>query len=235
MKISGTYKTQHGDLVVVQNGYNISASYQESGVCSGELIGNKVEGIWKNKKDQGLFEWIFDDKGNFTGKYKSGVTAGPMRGKWEGKLITYSTDLKDSIGIDANNRILLEIYLRYDYPQEEIDSFDLELTNFSESCQKIDQVNFDYLEDYISKLHSDTEFISKLKNKLSEYEFYWDQTPQIWITKINDLNLKPLYDYQFNDIIDDEAVKSIMKISDDIEDWVSDYHSQTVFSIETLD
>jgi hypothetical protein len=104
MNINGTYKTQHGELSIAQNGDNITATYQENGVCSGKLIGNKVEGIWKNKKDQGLFEWIFDDKGNFSGKYKSGIEKGPMRGKWTGtnnKLVTetisFSLNLDTSI------------------------------------------------------------------------------------------------------------------------------------------
>ena len=156
MNISGTYKTQHGELNISQNGDNLTATYQENGVCAGKISANKVEGVWRNNKDQGLFEWTFDGKGSFTGIYKSGLEPGPMRGKWEGKL---NTDSKDSIAIDANKTTLLEIYLRYDYPQEEIDSFDLELKDFSESIQKIDQVNFDYLENYILKLHSDAEFI----------------------------------------------------------------------------
>ena len=84
MNISGNYKTQHGELVIAQNGDNITATYQENGICSGKLTGNKVEGIWRNKKDQGLFEWTFDEKGSFTGKYKSGIEKGPMRGKWDG-------------------------------------------------------------------------------------------------------------------------------------------------------
>jgi hypothetical protein len=43
-----------------------------------------------------------------------------------------------------------------------------------------------------------------------------------------------LYDYHFNNITDDDSIISILKVNDDIEDWVSDYHSQTVFSIESL-
>lgn len=82
MNISGKYKTQHGELIIAQHGDNITATYQENGICVGKLIGNKVEGIWKNKKDQGLFVWTFDDKGSFEGNYKSGIEKGPMRGKW---------------------------------------------------------------------------------------------------------------------------------------------------------
>ena len=100
--------------------------------------------------------------------------------------------------------------------------------------ENIEKINFEYLEDYIGKLHGNEEFIVKLKDELSDFELYWDQYPQIWITKVNDVNLKPLYDYHFNNITDDDSIISILKVNDDIEDWVSDYHSQTVFSIERL-
>ena len=93
MNIAGIYNTQHGDLTIAQHGENITATYQEDGICSGKLTDNKVEGIWKNKKDQGLFEWVFDGKGNFTGNYKSGINQGPMRGKWNGNYDT--SDAKD--------------------------------------------------------------------------------------------------------------------------------------------
>ena len=101
--------TQHGELTVTQNGDHITATYQEYGICVGKIYGNKVEGVWKNNKDQGLFEWIFDGDESFKGKYKSGLEHGTMRGKWEGKLNTVSSD---SNGNDTNNRILLEIYLK---------------------------------------------------------------------------------------------------------------------------
>ena len=84
MNIIGTFKTQHGELTIAQNGDNVTATYQDDGVCSGKLIGNKVEGIWKNKKDHGLFEWTFLSNDRFIGKYKSGLEKGTMRGKWDG-------------------------------------------------------------------------------------------------------------------------------------------------------
>ncbi len=112
MTLSGTYKTQHGDLTITQEGEKITATYQDDGVCNGKLSGNKVDGIWKNKKDQGIFEWNFDDKGSFTGKYKSGTDQGPMRGKWNGKLasqeISESDDenkLNDNVEITLSGRI----------------------------------------------------------------------------------------------------------------------------------
>lgn len=103
MNISGKYKTQHGELIIAQHGDNITATYQENGICVGKLIGNKVEGIWKNKKDQGLFVWTFDDKGSFEGNYKSGIEKGPMRGKWSGRIKDNETNESDS------NLIYIEI------------------------------------------------------------------------------------------------------------------------------
>lgn len=97
MNPSGTYKTQHGDLTITQHGVNITATYQEDGVCIGSLIENKIEGIWKNKKDQGLFEWTFDGKGSFTGKYKSGLETGPKKGRWHGKHESLTNNKSDKI------------------------------------------------------------------------------------------------------------------------------------------
>jgi translation elongation factor EF-G len=45
-------------------------------------------------------------------------------------------------GNNSNEKVLLEIYLRYDYPQEEINSFEIELLDFSEPIQNIDKINF---------------------------------------------------------------------------------------------
>ncbi|MEI6312796.1 MAG: hypothetical protein WCP57_11100 [Bacteroidota bacterium] len=97
MNIIGTYKTQHGELTIAQNGVNIIATYQNDGVCSGKLTDNKVEGIWKNKNDQGLFEWTFDGNGSFTGKYKSGLETGPMKGRWHGKHESLINNQSDTI------------------------------------------------------------------------------------------------------------------------------------------
>lgn len=112
MNIAGLYNTQHGELTIAQHGENITATYQDNGVCSGKLTDNKVEGIWKNKKDQGIFEWTFDTQGNFIGKYKSGLEKGPMRGKWNGKIIDSSINkeesekkIKDRVEIILSGRI----------------------------------------------------------------------------------------------------------------------------------
>ena len=233
IKLNTPYTIENGDTVIFTEGKKgtINGTYTDS-TLTGTLNGELLKATFHNKKVNaiGLIEITFNEKG-FDAKWKQGLEPGPMRGKWEGKLNANSKQSDDG---NENEKVLLEIFLRYDYPQEEIDSFEIELFDFSDAIQKIDNVNFDYLEAYISKLHSNAEFIDKLKIKLSEYEFYWDQLPQIWITKINDLNLKPLYDCYFNEITDDETIKSILKVNDDVEDWVSDYHTLTVFSVERL-
>jgi transcription elongation factor Elf1 len=124
MNISGVYKTQHGELTIAQNGDNITASYQENGVCSGKLNGNKVEGIWKNKKDQGLFKWTFDGEGKFSGKYKSGLESGPMRGKWDG-----NSNNSDSINTSATFSLSLDTTIN------EINRYIDEVVHTDESVQ----------------------------------------------------------------------------------------------------
>lgn len=205
----------------------------KDGTFTGFIEGNVLKGTFHNTKvnASGLIEVTFHESG-FDAKWKNGMEPGPMRGKWVGEI---NVNSKQSFANDVNEKVVLEIYLRYDYPQEEINSFEIELIDFSESIENLEKINFEYLEGYIGKLHSNEEFIEKLKNALSDFELYWDQYPQIWITKVNDINLKPLYDYHFNNITDDNSIISILKVKDDIEDWVSDYHSQTVFSIESLD
>jgi hypothetical protein len=236
MKLNTPYNIDNGlNSIVFSEGKkgSITGAHNE-GTLTGFLNGNILSGTFHNTKVNatGLIEITFHENG-FDAKWKQGMEPGPMRGKWEGTLNSNSNQNHND-GNNSNEKVLLEIYLRYDYPQEEINSFEIELLDFSEPIQNIDKINFDYLEDYIGKLHSNSEFTTKLQNQLTEYEFYWDQYPQIWITKVNDVNLKPLYDYHFNNITDDDSIISILKVNDDIEDWVSDYHSQTVFSIERL-
>ena len=90
MNINGTYKTQHGTLIIKHEGDEITATYQENGICKGKISQNKVEGIWENNNSKGLFEWTFEDKGTFTGKYKIGVEVGVMKSKWNGALLESS-------------------------------------------------------------------------------------------------------------------------------------------------
>jgi hypothetical protein len=91
MNISGVYDSKHGELTIIQNENKITATYQKNGVCNGEINGNIISGSWKNtdnkgRTENGLFEWIFDPEGNFSGKYKIGIDEGSMRGKWDGTL-----------------------------------------------------------------------------------------------------------------------------------------------------
>ena len=234
IKLNTVYSIDNGaNSVVFTEGKkgSITGTHNE-GTMTGFLEGNVFTGTFHNMKVNatGLIEITFHESG-FDAKWKNGMEPGPMRGKWVGEINANSIQ---SVANDVNEKVTLEIHLRYDYPQEEISSFEIELTDFSESIENIEKINFEYLEDYIGKLHGNEEFIVKLKDALSDFELYWDQYPQIWITKVNDVNLKPLYDYHFNNITDDDSIISILKVNDDIEDWVSDYHSQTVLSIESL-
>ena len=59
--------------------------------------------------------------------------------------------------------------------------------------------------------------------------------PQTFITKINDLDLKPLYDFHFNCEENQDIVATLMNInSDEVSDFLSDYFNETVYSIENL-
>jgi hypothetical protein len=96
MEIAGKYQTQHGELIIVQNGNKVTGNYQTNGVFDGQKTNNIVAGIWRNKDNsgneyEGLFEWIFDSECNFSGKYKTGLDDGPMRGKWDGKKMNDSS------------------------------------------------------------------------------------------------------------------------------------------------
>jgi hypothetical protein len=105
MFIAGTYKTQHGRLVITQIEEKITATFTKSGECIGTLSGNKVQGVWKNNTSHGIFEWTFDSEGAFSGKYKNGDEKGPMRGKWSGKRVTESSS-------GGNNRAKVEIIFK---------------------------------------------------------------------------------------------------------------------------
>ena len=58
---------------------------------------------------------------------------------------------------------------------------------------------------------------------------------QIFITRINSLDLKPLYDYHFNEEGNEESVATLLNInSDEVSDFLSDYFQETIYSVENL-
>jgi len=59
------------------------------GTLTGTITGNMLKATFHNKKSNGagLIEFIFNENG-FNAKWKQGLEPGPMRGKWQGFLIT---------------------------------------------------------------------------------------------------------------------------------------------------
>ena len=238
MNLSGIYKTQHGDLTITQNEENITATYQEDGMCMGKLIGSKVEGIWKNKKDQGLFEWIFDGKGSFTGKYKSGTEDGAMRGKWDGQSFTSESIINDASNNDSasgdENVSELDIYIRYSDGDEEVGYFSI---NIESELKFPNEISYESLTNLISYggLFEDENFLNAVKHQVSEFSLTMSDCPQIFVTKINDLDLKPLYDNHFNSEENENIVATLLNInSDEVADLLSEYFHETAYSVENL-
>lgn len=60
----------------------------------GEFINNTFKGQWKNKDMEGLVEFTITDD-TLEGNWKKGLDPGPMKGKWEGKLLNTSSNKID--------------------------------------------------------------------------------------------------------------------------------------------
>ena len=238
MNIAGLYNTQHGDLTIAQHGENITATYQEDGVCIGSLIENKIEGIWKNKKDQGLFEWTFDDKGSFTGKYKSGIEDGAMRGKWDGKPLSsenvINLESKPDSDNESENVSELDIYIRYSDGDEEVGNFSI---NIESELKMPKEISYESLTNLISYsgLYEDENFLNAVKHEVSTFSLSMSDCPQIFVTKINAIDLKPLYENLFNSEENEEIVATLLNVnSDEVSDLIRDYFNETAYSVENL-
>ena len=236
MNITGTYKTQHGLMTLTQHGENITATYQVEGLCSGRLSGNKVEGIWKNKKGQGLFEWTFDGNGSFTGKYKSGMEDGAMRGKWDGKPPSSESDINLESKPDSDNENVsdLDIYIRYSDGDEEVGNFSI---NIESALKMPNEISYESLTNLISYsgLFEDENFLNAVKHEVSTFSLSMSDCPQIFVTKINTIDLKPLYENRFNSEENEEIVAALLNInSDEVSDLIRDYFSETAYSVENL-
>jgi hypothetical protein len=88
--ISGTYKTEWGDMTLQQTGSRITGTYTHgSGTIEGTLNGTVLTGTWKqtgNKNGKFRFEFN-DDFSAFKGKWNYG-DAEPTRDGWTGKRAT---------------------------------------------------------------------------------------------------------------------------------------------------
>jgi len=144
MDINGKYNSNQGVVEIIQNGDHVVANYQESGVCCGILNGKKLEGIWKNKKDQGLFEWTFENNGSFSGKYKTGLEAGAMRGRWDG-----SKEGTENNSAEKQNDADLNLFITKDELSKLINNIaDLSANSrkeFSKQLVEFTRVNQEYL------------------------------------------------------------------------------------------
>ena len=88
------FKGNFGELTLNINGTAATGTYQENGTLKGEFINNTFKGQWENKDLEGLVEFtITNDK--LEGNWKKGLEPGPMKGKWEGKLLNISSNKID--------------------------------------------------------------------------------------------------------------------------------------------
>lgn len=126
----------------------------------------------------------------------------------------------------------LELFLRYGDSDKEIGYFSISLKS---NILMPNIINFKNLIDIISwdGLYGLGEFEAAVKKEISDFNLIFSDCPQIWITKINELDLKPIYDFRFNGEGNEEIVADIFGIDkNDVDDFVADYFSDTVYSIE---
>lgn len=126
----------------------------------------------------------------------------------------------------------LEVFLRYGDSDKEIGYFSISLKS---NILMPNIINFKNLIDIISwdGLYGLGEFEAAVKKEISDFNLIFSDCPQIWITKMNQLDLKPLYDFRFNGVGNEEIVADILGIDkDEVNDFVDDYFSDTVYSIE---
>jgi hypothetical protein len=126
----------------------------------------------------------------------------------------------------------LEVFLRYGDSDKEIGYFSISLKS---NILMPNVINFKNLIDIISwdGLYGLGEFEDAVKKEISDFNLIFSDCPQIWITKINELDLKPIYDFRFNGEGNEEIVADIFGIDkNDVDDFVADYFSDTVYSIE---
>lgn len=70
--VAGTYSTDYGDMVLMQNGDYVWGEYQhDGGTLEGTISGNVLTGTWKQASSSGQLQFMFDDAG-FTGKWSYG-------------------------------------------------------------------------------------------------------------------------------------------------------------------
>jgi len=89
MRFNGKYLINNGNQSIVfkeGKGNTITGEYND-GTLTGTMEENVLKATFHNKKNNsaGLIEITFNENG-FAAKWKEGLEAGPMRGKWKGLL-----------------------------------------------------------------------------------------------------------------------------------------------------
>ena len=126
----------------------------------------------------------------------------------------------------------LEMFLRYGDSDKEVGYFSISLKS---NILLPNVINYYNLIDVISwdGLFGFEEFEAAVKKETADFNLRFSDCPQIWITKMNQLDLKPLYDFRYNGAGNEEIVADILGIDkDDVNDYVDDYFSDTAYSIE---
>jgi hypothetical protein len=104
IKLNTPYTIENGDTVIFTEGKKgtINGTYTDS-TLTGTYNENLLKATFHNKKVNviGLIEIIFHENG-FTGKWKSGLEPGPMRGKWIGELIA-NAEISDTNCVKTND------------------------------------------------------------------------------------------------------------------------------------
>ena len=96
------FKGNFGELTLIINGTEAAGTYQENGTLKGLFVNNTFKGHWKNKGMEGLVEFTITDN-KLLGNWKKGLEAGPMKGKWEGELISTILDDIDQKSLEQND------------------------------------------------------------------------------------------------------------------------------------
>ena len=105
-------KGNFGDLTLNINGTEATGSYEENGNLKGEFVKNTFKGQWENKGMKGLLKFKITDN-KLEGNWKKGLEPGPMKGKWEGKLVDFTSNNVNVISAeDSENWDIEQINIR---------------------------------------------------------------------------------------------------------------------------
>jgi hypothetical protein len=92
-----TFKGNFGTLeLVVDNNGKATGTFKKNGILKGAFINNTFKGVWNNKGLEGLIEFTIT-KNRLEGNWRKGLEEGPMKGKWNGELITTSETKQESV------------------------------------------------------------------------------------------------------------------------------------------